>query len=226
MAAVLTGTPLVVTWAAGANPAGQSITIPTDATAVYMFWTYFSGVGGLSSVTLNSNNPDETHELEGTGSLNATGVTAWYNPATGSQTLDPAWDLSPSTGAVCTVYYVKDGDTTGWRDVDSDANTGSTAVSVTLTTETDDLVIKFDAKDTTSVPGNTAGWTSDTTDDNGGMAARAAHISATGSTQVCPSENENFSSVVAISIGAGAAGLTFLPYHADGQKRRNPLLRR
>lgn len=35
MAATITGTPVAVTWAAGADLAGQSVTIPSDATATW-----------------------------------------------------------------------------------------------------------------------------------------------------------------------------------------------
>jgi hypothetical protein len=206
MAAVLTGTPVTITWAAGANPAGQSITIPSDATAVYMFWCYFDSGGsgyGLSSATLNSANPDQTHEHPGDNTVNATGVAVWYNPSTGSQTLDPAWDSAPTSGATCTVYYIKDGDTTAWTDADSEAAAAATAVSVTLTTDTDELVIKFDTRDSGTAPSNSSGWTSDTTQTNNSNSSRAAHITPSGTTQACPCEDENYSSIVAVSIPPG-----------------------
>lgn len=207
MAAVLTGTPVAVTWAAGANPAGQSITIPSDATAVYMFWAFYTSAdgNGLASVTLGGNNPAQTFEtptaaVDQTG----TGVAAWYNPATGSQTLDPAWDAAPEEGATCIVAFVKDGDTTAWRDADADNQDGTTACSVTLTTVSGDLVIKFDQRFSGTAPALSSGWTNGQTHSNNSEGARLSYISATGTTQVCASEDDNYSSVVAISIPAAS----------------------
>lgn len=212
MAVTVTGTPLAVTWAAGADPAGQSITIPSDATAVYVLWQYYvtSGSGwGLSTATLNSDSPDESFEITGDSvtEFGATGVAAWYNPSTGSQTLDVSWDSAPTEGPITIVYYTKGGDTTAWTDADADANTHAVAVSVTLTTDTDELVIKldtrFDDPDETP-PSNTGGWTSGATQGNGQQGARAAHITPSGSTQVCPSEDESYSTIVAVSIPPAA----------------------
>lgn len=215
MAAVLTGTPTAVTWASGSDPAGQSITIPADATAVYMLWTYYaSGTGhGLASSTLNGNAPGQTFEYPMPGGYKvAAGVAAWYNPATGSQTLDVSWDASPSNGPTTIVAYVKDGDTTAWRDADALSTTESTAISVTLDTVSGDLVLKHDMRFSGSVPpANSSGWTSSQTQNNNSESARLAYISATGATQACPAEDEFYSVLVALSIPAGGAAATSLP---------------
>lgn len=213
MAAVLTGTPVAVAWGTSANPAGQSITIPADCTAVYMFWA-FDGIdadgAGLSSATLNSASPSESHALAtAAGYLPATGVCAWYNPATGSQTLDVAWTQAPVEGPVCIVAFVKDGSTTAWRDVDSAHASGTTAVSVTLTTVSGDLVIKFDQRYDAggNAPVLTSGWTNGQTQTGQASEnARLSYISATTTTQACASENEDYSSIVAIAIGPSAGG--------------------
>lgn len=209
MAATLTGTPTAITWAAGADPAGQSITIPSDATAVYMFWSYYHGTAGngLSTVTLNSVSPNETFEFPtATGSINATGVAAWYNPATGSQTLDPAWDASPVEGPTTIVAYVKGGNTTAWRDADANATASTTANSVTLTTNSTDLVLKMDQKFGSS-PSTSSGWTSQQTMNNNSEYANLETCDSPGaSTTACDSEGENYSSIVAVSIPAAAGG--------------------
>lgn len=211
MAAVLTGTPVAVNWAAGIDPAGQSITIPSDATAVYMMWAY-DGVDanghGLASATLAGNSPSQTFELPtATGFNPATGVAAWYNPPTGSQTLDVAWDIAPVEGPTCIVAFVKDGDTTAWRDADADQDVDANAVSVTLTTVAGDLVIKFDQRfdGSENPPSLTSGWTSGATGGNVDEGCRLSYISATGTTQVCASEDESYSSIVAISIPSAPA---------------------
>lgn len=208
MSAVLTGTPVAVVWASGADPAGQSITIPADATAVYMFWTY-DGLDanghGLSSVTLNSAAPDETFEITTlTSYYVATGVAAWYNPSTGSQTLDVAWDAAPAEGPTTIVAFVKDGNTTGWRDAQADHKIGTTACTTTVTTVSGDLVIKLDQRYDTlnNPPSLSSGWTNGQTTDNNSEHSRLSYISASSTTQVCNSENEDYSSVVAISIPA------------------------
>jgi hypothetical protein len=227
MAATLTGTPVAVVWAAGANPASQNITIPSDATAVYMFWAY-DGIDadghGLASATLNGASPNQVFEVPtGVGYFPATGVAAWYNPATGSQALDPAWDIAPVEGPVCIVVFVKGGDTSSWRDADGDSQTGSTANSVTITTVAGDLCIKLDQRyDSAENPPLTAGtgWTSAQTTGNVDEGARLAYISAAGTTQACPSEDESYSSIVAISIPEAGAGpssiLMQMMQHSEG----------
>ncbi len=217
MAAVLTGTPVAVVWAAGANPAGQSVTIPADATAVYMFWS-FDGLDandhGLASATLGGVSPSQTYEIPtAAGYYPATGVAVWYNPTTGSQTLDPAWDAAPVEGPTTIVAFVKDGDTTAWRDADAAHAISSTAVTVTLTTVSGDLVLKYDQRFelSESPPALSAGWTSAQTTGNTDEGARLSYISATGTTQVCNSEDEDYSSVCAISIGPFVAGAPAVP---------------
>lgn len=205
MAAVLTGTPVAVTWAAGASPSSQNVTIPSDATAVYMFWDYYVAAGGsgIASATLNGASPDQLLELGVIDGLAAAvGGCVWYNPSTGSQALAVAWDNAPSDGSVCIVCFVKDGDTTAWRDADVDQDSATTAVGVTLTTVSGDLVLKFNGNSTTT-PSTSSGWTSAQTASNNGRAARLSYISATGATQACDAEDEDYATIIAISIPAG-----------------------
>lgn len=212
MAAVLTGTPVAVAWAAGINPAGQSITIPADATAVYMVWSYAVGANGhgLASVTLNGASPNQTYEIASASTYEvATGVAAWYNPATGSRTLDPAWDAAPEEGPSTIVFFTKDGNTTTWADADAAHAAGVSAVTVTLTTTSGDLVVKFDQRYNGNIAGSpalSASWTNGQTQTAGVESSRLSYISATGTTQVCNSENEDYSSIVAIAIGPSAGG--------------------
>ena len=230
MAATLTGTPTAVTWAAGSDPAGQSVTVPADCTAVYMFWAYFNATaaGGLSTVTLNGNSPNQTFEIPtGASDESASGVAAWYSPTTGAQTLDPAWDLSPTEGSVCIVAYVTGGDVSAWRDADAAQGIATAAVSVTLTTVSGDLVLKFDQRYTgnsAGAPGETAGWTSAQTHLNNTEGSRLQSISATGVTQACPSENEDYSTICAISIPTASAG-SFIGFgkRLAGQRNRHVL---
>lgn len=220
MAATLTGIPTAITWASGINPAGQSITIPSDATAVYMFWTYWANSlsQGLASVTLGGSNPNQTHERPisewqaGSGPVvAATGVAAWYNPTTGSRTLDPAWDIATAEGATTIVAYVTGGDTAAWRDVDSFGHIDANAVSVTLTTVSGDLVIKYnqryigDVGQGTNPPSLSAGWSDGQVTSNNNEGARLSTISATGTSTVCASTDSWYSTVLGISIPAAPA---------------------
>lgn len=209
MAATVTGTPVEITWASGASPASQNITIPADATAVYVFWSYYatSDNSGVSSITLAGSAPSQSFEYSTAGVRVSTGVAAWYNPTTGAgKALAVAWDNAPEEGATTAVVFVKDGDTTAWRDADGIAGGDADPVTVTLTTVSGDLVIKHDQTAGATAPSNTSGWTSILTGDNNAEAFRTATISASSTTQVCDSEDENFSTIVAISIPAGAGG--------------------
>jgi hypothetical protein len=217
MAAVLTGTPVAVAWGTSANPAAQNITIPADCTAVFMFWA-FDGINAdgetLSTATLASASASQSFSITTlTGYYCATGVSAWYNPPTGTQSLDVAWTTAPTEGPVCVVVFVKDGDTTSWRDADADHDINANAVSVTLTTVSGDLVLKFDQRYDAggNVPALSAAWANGQTQTGQASEnARLSYISATGTTQVCNSEDEDYSSLVAISIGpAGIADTLF-----------------
>lgn len=227
MAATLTGTPTQVTWAAGANPAGQSITVPADATAVYMFWAYYAATNGvgLASATLGGASPSQVFEVpvDIVFDGGAVGVAAWYSPSTGSQTLDPAWDAAPSEGPVCIVAYVKGGNLTAWTDADGDHDESTNAVTATLTTVVGDLVLKFDVRTNSTAPGTSGSWTSAQTQTNNSESARLSYITAAGTSQVCNAENEDYSAMVAIAIPAAAGGGSSIAaissgYHLRGMR--------
>lgn len=230
MAAVLTGTPAAITWASGANPAGQSITIPSDATAVVMCAAFWASTqpSGLSSATLNGNAPSRNGQLE-TGQLTsnapATMYAIWDSPATGSRTLDPAWTVSPDEGPTCIVFFVKDCDVASTWDIKLDHNQFSTAVTVTLTTTSGDLCVAFDTREGAAAPANSSGWTSLQTQANNSYAARLKSISASGSSQIVNSEDEAYSGLIGFAIPAGSGG-GGEPYPVSEYSRKRILLRR
>jgi hypothetical protein len=110
------------------------------------------------------------------------------------------------------VVFVKNGVTTGWRDAVADHDSVGNPVSATITSEVQDLVIKYDVinRSLSSVPppSLTAGWTNiiaDTPDgDPGGglwMSLRASSVDVPGNpSTVCDSEDESYSSICAIAI--------------------------
>jgi len=199
---------LEMSWGFSADPTPQDITVPSDCTAMYMFTSSYSGNSGngLSTATLEGVSVDEVSGVTDTETTVSVSVAAWYNPGTGAnQTLDISWSAACVTfGPSCIIVFVKDGDTTGWRDVDHEANTATTATSVTLTTVADDLVIKFDRKDLAS-PSLSSGWTNIVAGIEVDDGTRTSSIVATTTTQVCDSEDESYSGIVAISIPPGPA---------------------
>lgn len=229
MAAVLTGTPAAITWASGANPAGQSITIPSDATAVVMCAAFWASTqpSGLSSATLNGNAPSRNGQLE-TGQLTsnapATMYAIWDSPATGSRTLDPAWTVSPDEGPTCIVFFVKDCDVASNWGIQLDHDAAGTAVSVSLTTESGELCVAFDAKEA-SAPSNSSGWTSQQTHANNSYGSRLKSITASGASQTVNSEDEAYSGLIGFAIPAGSGG-GGEPYPVSEYSRKRILLRR
>lgn len=206
MAAVLTGTPVAVALSSGS----ASITIPSDATAVYVSWSYYNATAakGLTSATLNGVSPSQNHNLQTAATdLPATGVLAWYNPATGARTLVMTFDTATTEGPTIIATFVKGGDTSAWRDVKSAHGNSSGQITVTVTTVSGDLVIKHDQRNdaATTPPSTSVGWTA-----SGGISnvnqehAQVEYISATTTTQVANSEDENYSTLVAWSIPAAA----------------------
>lgn len=201
----LTGTPDVLQFAAGTvNPAAQSVTIPAGTTAVYMLWQFYNAAAGngLSSVTLAGANPNQTVEVATAPTdQEASGCAVWYNPPTGPQNLQPVWDIAPTDPTV-TVVYVKDCDTTSWRDAQVANESGATATSVTLTTAVDDLVLAYDTHFSSTIPTNPAGWTSQQTEGAGttGQTNRTRTIVATGTTQAVTAQEPAYSTIVGIAI--------------------------
>lgn len=201
-----------VNFAAGANPAGQSVTVPSGASAAYFFWSYYAAGAsgsGLGSVTLAGASPAQTFERSTNGTFApTTGVAVWYNPPAGAQVLDPAWDLVPEEGASALIAFVSGGNTSSWRDAKATSAVETTAVTVTVTTVAGDLVLKYDQRFDAvagTFPFVSAGWTSGGTAENNLERARLSYLVAAGVSQVCDSENENYSSIVAVSIPEGIA---------------------
>lgn len=209
MAIQLTGTPIGITWEQVQEPTPQSITIPADCVAVYMFWRYYSAnASGLASVSLNGNAPDENYEQAGADGRCSHGVVVWYNPATGSQSLGVNWDTNPPYGPTCIVVFVKGCDTSGWLDVDAD-HQGAAASEITINSNTTDLVLNFSSQYDSS-PGTQAGFTSQQTHNQNYNYSRLSVCDSPGaSTTTVNSIGTNYSGVIGVSILAGADSMSF-----------------
>lgn len=215
-----TGTPVAINWAAGADPAAQNVTVPADATLA-LFAFALDGLDadgeGLLDVTLGGVAPTGAFLL-GTlaGYFPATGLCWWVSPPTGTQALNPAWTAAPVEGPTSAFWCMKDAGAP--RDVDGARAIGATAVSVTLTTVAGaepDSVWKFDQRFDTAEnpPFLSAGWTNAATGGNVDEGCRLSYIVATGTSQVCNSENEEYSSLVAVAIPALSAPAQLPPRH-------------
>lgn len=230
MAATIAGTPAAINWGNVAVPVGQNVTVESDATAFAMFWSYWDNLvtsPGLLWATLNGVAPAQTEEIARAGNAAASGVCIWYRPETGTKTLQVQWDAPPDAaggGPNCVVVCLKDGDLRGWRDARTAQGLNATAVSVTLQTESGDLVLKFDSRQGATAPSLSASWTNGQTQANvGGASGRLSYISASGTTQACDSEDEAFSTIVAVAIKPAPASYPVAPSNpADygAQKRR------
>lgn len=203
-----------------ANPVAQDITIPAGCTAVYMFWTFWNANSnnGLASLTLEGLAPDQTIETGTNGNAAATGVAAFYNPTTGpGRTIDVSWDTATTEGPVFNVVFVTGGDTSGWRDAGTAAATSTLPVSVALTAEVDDLIIKSDQRfdATTLPPGLTPGWTSVNTGGQNKEWFRTSYLVATAPSPAVESEDEEYSTLAAVSIRKASTAPAFdaFTYH-------------
>lgn len=209
-APAVAGSAQVLQFAAGTqDPAGQSVTVDASATACYFLWQFYQAAAGhgLASVTLAGNAPAQSYEVaSATGDQEASGVAVWYNPPTGTQTLDPAWDAAPTDPTV-TFFCTSGGDTSSWRDVQAANESSSTATSVTVTTVSGDFVVKYDTHFSATTPTLTSGWTSIATEGGGttGQTNRTSSISATTTSQVCASQEPSYSTIVCFSIPASSA---------------------
>jgi len=200
----------IVTYGTGTDPAPVNITPPANCNAVVIMWSYLHFTGaGVSTMTLDSNSFNESFEGTWASGNRNGGVHVFHSPATGSAiSLDVTWDTAPQEGPTVTAVYIEDYDQTGYRDADGANTAGAAACSVTLTTVSGDIVIKHDSNDTDlGIPALSSGW-ADLENGNGPQSEdyRTSTITATGSTEVCDSETESYSQIIAIAIKDGSGG--------------------
>ena len=203
--AELTGTPTALTFNQNIDPAAQDVTVPSDATAVFIFWSFWDNEDGtgISTITLESVAYDEMYEITSLASnyIPALGVAAWYNPGTGAdQTVDLAWTSALNEGPNVFVVYAKGVNTSGWRH--AIGNNDDSGPSATVNTNSSDLVLKIDKRYGDTAPGTSAGWTSKQIHEaNVSSSARLSQCDSPGAaTTVAGVEDESDSGVVAISI--------------------------
>src|SRR5690606_6749430 len=144
-----TGTASLVD-ASGGN-GSTSVDVPANCNAVVAFWSHWNFNSGstLSGLTLDGDSflPAAAELAEGaTPDESGVGVAVLVNPSTGTQTLAWTWsdnDVRAEGGEIILVY-IQDANTADpVRDAAVDSATSSTDVSVTIDTESDDLVLGF-----------------------------------------------------------------------------------
>lgn len=124
-----------------------SVTVPSDATAALAYWAHWDGDAGSSLATLTLNGVGFTilqQQVEGIDAQVGVGCAILEAPATGSQTLAWTWSAggARTEGGELVIVWIKDhksGDAV--RDSDIATGTFGANVSITLTTEADDLLI-------------------------------------------------------------------------------------
>lgn len=206
MAATLTGTPIA--WTSG------NITVPSDCTAIYLFWSYFSGSGqgGIGSESIGGVPANSKSVKAGNTYYMSGGVAVWYNPPTGSQSVSITWSpvVDYDIGPTAIFVFVKDGDTTGFRD--AEASYGEVGQSVTIDSASTDLVIKAASAYDASMPPAGTGWTSRQTQ-NKVLETRVSTADSPGAaTTTANSEMTGiYTVIVAVSIKAATAAASLLP---------------
>lgn len=144
--AVRTGTASQVDGSAGDG--SISVTVPAAATGVVVFWTFYDpGSGGVNSLSLGGAGMTIQEQLQhSAGDEPACGIATLLAPATGSQTFAWTYDGggARSEGGWFALTYVNDlNSVTPFRDTALDQEDSSVAVSVTVTTQTTDLLLAF-----------------------------------------------------------------------------------
>lgn len=127
---------------AGSNPAAQNLTVPAANKATIVAFTGYSGSGwAVSTLTLDGNAPANFFSATGDGLKNGAYIAVWFDVASGTRSLDPAFNSVPSEGPLCQVaYYTADG-SLSFVDADAVAETDTATASITLTSNTGDLVV-------------------------------------------------------------------------------------
>lgn len=207
-----------IVWTAGqANPDAQNVTIDASADGFAVFGSYYHGSTGQgldgatlapNGITLGGAAPDFFQEaLTDTGDQSMTYVAVWFNPPTGTVSLDIAQDQIPAEGPIC-IGHAWSGGAGSVNHHIVDNNTTNGSAGGTINTAADALVLVLDQHFHAggTAPTLQSGWSdlSGGTQSNASEAGRLRYIVATGSTVTVTAQDLNYSTIAAISILAGA----------------------
>ena len=179
-APTITGTPAsITTLGTSTTPGAQSVTVPADATGVVVL---FTGLNTSTALSLSmTSNFAGTFDVFGNGSTTFNGVYVGLArvTSTGSKTFTPSWNVTLNEGPCCSYAFVKDIPPSGawYETVDLDqGNTG--ALSLSVTSATDSLVLFWNTDDTT--PSLPSGHTDQTNMTVNGDGARLSTVNSPG----------------------------------------------
>ena len=142
-----------------ADPTPVNIDIPVGTDAVYVFWSFYAvGAGhAIASATLNSVASDFDIDANNGSGYSGHGVVVFFNPATGTKSLDLEWTVSPKSGeGPCVHCIYTEGYTQTAIAADADCNAGPSTLSVDSVTS--DTVIRCEAQ-YASTPASETGYT-------------------------------------------------------------------
>lgn len=132
---------------ASAGNGSTSVTVPEGCNAVVAFACWWDGnANSTLSLTLGGNALTTRASRVDVSDLNAVYVGTIVNPTEGSQTLAWTWSNggARSEGGEIILVYIQDANTADlFRDADVAAQTGSTAPSITIDSNSTDLVVAY-----------------------------------------------------------------------------------
>jgi hypothetical protein len=206
------GAPVVITWAPGANPAAQTVSVPAGATAALLSWSYWNSgsVFGLASASFGGAAPDEAFERANAPGIGATsGFVLWRGITGGADAdVDVEFDAGADWGPCSTLVFLRNVDAAGFIDAAGAHTPATDPVSINLATAPGDLVVVMDSRygeDIAEVPPTEAGYTSLTTQYNPTQVARVRYLTATTTEVTAATQDPEASAVVGVVLRAAAA---------------------
>ena len=189
---------------AGSDPAAQNLTVPADCKAVVVFITGYAGAGfEVSTLTLAGDAPDNSASFTGTNVITGAYVAVWFDPAAGTNALDPAFNAIPTEGPLCQIAYITADGSLEFVDADCNAREGTDTASATSTSATDDYAIAH-AQNFGSTPTHNGTDVSGASQENAEEFGQLFTLTAGASTTTATSESF-YSSVALIILREGAA---------------------
>jgi hypothetical protein len=214
---------------AGSNPAATAWTIASACKVFLLYVTYYAANGATIGVpTFGGVAMSVAINIAEVGDAVAAACFYVLNPTTGSVNIDPSHSNVPSEGPLYMgACYTCDG-TPSWVDGDAQAQEGSTTASVTIDSNTGDLVIglaqKFNGAPTiggtgaTNLPGSS---THSFNSEHGQL----FNVTAGATSSTLTSAND-YSSIIAASFRETGGGATSFAGESGAARHRrtNPAL--
>jgi len=198
------------------------VTVPSGAqTAVVFTMGYEASDALVVNVTLDGVSLTERINA-GAGGGNEIAIWTGAAPAAGTKAMTFVWESPPTEGPIYGIVFINGINPSDWiRDVGADSVGNASPPTVSVDSDTTDLVLCFDGNYSSPVvvPVNESGWTSLATTTGGLEAARIRRINSPGATtSSATGQTATFASVAVISIKSAAIPLHARSYSPDGQR--------